>query len=179
MIYSLPKLRVLCVDDNRDAADSTGILLSLYGCEVAVSYDAETAYSLALRFKPDLCLIDLNMPGMGGCELAQQLRTLGRDGPAQLIAVTAYGSDTARNATRAAGFDRHFVKPVDWDRLLDALAETERSLGRGGYISSRRNTDRWGETPEDPEESELHSTTMVESYDSVEGSPPGVGDRRA
>jgi CheY-like chemotaxis protein len=137
MIYPLPGLRVLCVDDNRDTADSTGMLLELYGCEVAVCYDADTALAIALRFRPDLCLIDLNMPGTGGCELAMRFRAWGQEPPPHLIAVTAYGSETARKATREAGFDRHFVTPVDWDELVAILAEAERSLGRAAYISSR------------------------------------------
>jgi len=137
MIYPLPALRVLCVDDNRDTADSTGMLLELYGCETAVCYDADTALAIALRFQPDLCLIDLNMPGTGGCELARHFRAWERESPLHLIAVTAYDSDTARKATREAGFDRHFVTPVDWDELVAVLAEAERSLGRAAYINSR------------------------------------------
>lgn len=136
-IVSLPKLRVLCADDNRDAADSAGILLELYGCEVAVCYDADAAFSTALRFKPDLCLIDLSMPGGGGCDLAVRLRGFSAGSPLCLIAVTAYSSESAREATRQAGFDRHFVKPVDWDKLMVIVAEIERKLGRAGYISSR------------------------------------------
>jgi CheY-like chemotaxis protein len=136
MIYPLPALRVLCVDDDRDAADSTGLLLELYGCEVAVYYDGPTALAAARRFRPDLCLIDFSMPGMGGCELARRLRESTR-GALRLIAVTAYGSDVARAATAAAGFDMHFVKPVDWDKLAVVMAETERSLGRAGNITAR------------------------------------------
>jgi two-component system OmpR family response regulator len=137
MIYPLPRLRVLCVDDNRDAADSTGILLEHYGCDVTVCYDAETALAIALQFKPDLCLIDLSMPGTGGCELAMCLRAWGCESPLHLIAVTAYGSEEARRATVAAGFDRHLVKPVDWEKLVQILVDIERSLGRAGYISCR------------------------------------------
>jgi CheY-like chemotaxis protein len=136
MIYPLPRLRVLCVDDNRDNADSTGMLLEMYGCEVMICYEAESALSAARRFRPDLCLIDLNMPGLGGCELAREIRLWSQHSP-RLIAVTAYGSDAARRATAAAGFDGHFVTPIDWDLLIELLAETERSLGRAAYITSR------------------------------------------
>ena len=139
-IYALPKLRVLCVDDNRDCADSTGILLELYGCEVSVCYDAETAFVIALRFKPDLCLIDLNMPNLSGCDLAMRLRAWNSEVTTLLIAVSAYGSDVAREISFAAGFDRHMVIPVDWDELLGVLVETERRLGRPPYISSRLAT---------------------------------------
>jgi CheY-like chemotaxis protein len=129
-IFCFPKLRVLCVDDNRDSADSTGILLDIYGCDVIVCYDAETAFTSALQFKPDVCLIDLNMPQRGGCDLARRLRAWSREHPLRLIAVTAYGSDETRRASFAAGFDLHFVIPVDWDELRDVLAEVGRRLGR-------------------------------------------------
>ena len=137
MIYPLPRLRVLCVDDHRDTADSTGILLELYGCAVSVCYDASTAFVSAFRFRPDLCLIDLNMPGAGGCELALRLRAWRQEPPPLLIAVTAFGSDAALRATRRAGFDMHLVKPIDWDALTDTLVDAERRIGRAGYISSR------------------------------------------
>jgi len=129
-IFPFPKLRVLCVDDNRDTADSAGIILDLYGCDVVVCYDAETAFTTALQFKPDICLIDLKMPQRGGCELARRLRAWSREHALRLIAVTAYGSDEIRRASFAAGFDLHFVIPVDWDELWNVLAEVGQRLGR-------------------------------------------------
>src|SRR5918992_6341948 len=123
-------LRVLCVDDNRDAADSEAMLLELCGCEIEACYDGASALAAALRFGPDACLIDFNMPEMDGCELARRLRAWRRGRPVYLIAVTAYGSDAAREETAAAGFDMHVVKPVDWVQLSLALADVERSRGR-------------------------------------------------
>ncbi len=137
MIYPLPALRVMAVDDHRDTADSAGLLLELYGCEVAVCYDGPSALETAARFKPDVCLLDLNMPGMDGCELARRLRVQSPGRPCVLIAVTAYGSDAARREAAGAGFDRHLVKPVDWDGLSGALVEAERSLGRAAYVAHR------------------------------------------
>ena len=131
-------LRVLCVDDNRDAADSEAMLLELHGCEVEVCYDGHSALATALRFSPDVCLIDVNMPGMDGCEVARRLRSWRRGQPVYLIAVTAHGSDEVREETVAAGFDRHLVKPADWDELSLALAELERRLGRTECLSRAR-----------------------------------------
>lgn len=67
-------LRVLCVDDNRDVADSTAELLRLVGFEARACYDGPTALAEAAAFLPSVCLIDLNMPGMDGDELATRLR---------------------------------------------------------------------------------------------------------
>jgi CheY-like chemotaxis protein len=125
---------VLCVDDNRDAADSAALLLELYGCAVAVCYDGASALAEALKFAPDVCLIDYNMPGMNGCELAERLRAWRRSRPVHLIAVTAYGTDAARERTAKAGFDRHLVKPVDWNELTVILSDIEHTLGRAERV---------------------------------------------
>ena len=124
-------LRVLCVDDNRDAADSMAILLELYGCDVAVCYDGPPALAKALKFGPDVCLIDFNMPEMNGCEVAKRLKAWRKDRPPYLIAVTAHGSDRIRNLTAGAGFDRHLVKPVNWEELISVLSDLNHSLERG------------------------------------------------
>ena len=123
-------LRVLCVDDNRDSADSEAILLELYGYEVSVCYDGASALAEALRFGPDVCLIDFNMPGMDGCELARRLRAWRRKQPIYLIAVTAHSSANVRAMTAAAGFDLHLVKPLDWDEVSAVLAQLEHSSQR-------------------------------------------------
>lgn len=131
-IMEAPLLKVLVVDDHRDAADSTALLLECYGCEVRVSYDGPSALAEALRFGPDVGLIDYNMPGMNGCEVARRLKAWRRCQPVFLIAVSAHGSDEVRGRTSRAGFDRHLVKPAGWDAISSALAHAERTLGRPG-----------------------------------------------
>lgn len=128
-------LRVLCVDDNPDVADSEAMLLELYGCEVAVSYDGPSAIAEALRFGPDVCLIDYNMPQMDGCTVARHLKAWRKCDPIYLIAVTAHGSDSVREQTTRAGFDLHLVKPVNWDELNAALSDREQALGRAAHMS--------------------------------------------
>ena len=129
-------LRVMCVDDNRDAADSEALLLACYGCVVQVCYDGVSALAEALRFAPDVCLVDYNMPGMDGCEVARRLKRWRGTPPPYLVAVTAHGSDEVRERTARAGFDLHLVKPVDWERLCAALAGVERALGRSGLVGA-------------------------------------------
>ncbi|QJX00870.1 response regulator [Frigoriglobus tundricola] len=111
--------RVLCVDDNHDVADSAADLLDLHGFETRVCYDGQTALTLVVNFAPDICLIDLNMPGMDGDQVAAQLRDVGR--PVVLVAVTAASDDRARRRIAAAGFDLHLVKPVDPRQLPTIL----------------------------------------------------------
>jgi two-component system OmpR family response regulator len=120
-----PPLRVLCVDDNRDAADSLGALLRLVGFDARVCHDAATALTVAAGFAPEACVLDVTMPGMDGCELAASLRggPAGRD--LFLVAVTALGEPDAVARTSAAGFDLHLVKPVEVDTLLEVIAELD------------------------------------------------------
>ena len=118
-----PVLRVLCVDDHKDSADSLAILLELAGFEACVCYDGPSALARLQQFHPDACIIDLNMPGMDGDELGRRIRAI-LDGRAiTLVAITAMGDESARARTSAAGFDLHLLKPVDPDRLAIVLAD--------------------------------------------------------
>jgi CheY-like chemotaxis protein len=113
---------VLVVDDNTDAADLLAELLAQAGHDVIVAYDGEAALELA-RGKPcDVAILDLGLPGMDGFEVARHLRTRPDGGPT-LFALSGYGLENDRRRTAQAGFARHFVKPVDPDRLLHAIAE--------------------------------------------------------
>jgi CheY-like chemotaxis protein len=118
---TFPTLRVLCVDDNQDSADSMAMLLDMLGCEVEVSYNGPAALALSDEFRPDVCLLDISMPGMDGCELARRLRQRAGGRPLLLVAMTALGSESDRGRTAAAGFDHHLTKPVEIDALIDAL----------------------------------------------------------
>jgi CheY-like chemotaxis protein len=111
------------VDDNRDAADTLGILLELVGFETKVCYDGQTALNEADQFHPDAAILDLTMPGMDGVEVGRRLRERGWGRSLSLVAVTALGDDEARQQTREAGFDLHLTKPVDPDRLANVLAD--------------------------------------------------------
>ena len=114
-------LRVLIVDDNEDAAEMLGALLSTMGWEVAVAGDGPQALRVLDRFEPDVALLDIGLPAMNGYELAGKIRErLGADTP-RMIAVTGYGQDTDRRCSAELGFDAHLVKPVDPDVLLRAI----------------------------------------------------------
>lgn len=112
-------MRVLCVDDNRDAADSEAILLGVVGYDAKACYDGHTALQVAADFHPCIYLLDLNMPGMDGDELADKLREQ-PDGPQVLVAMTARSDQEARK--RTAGFDQHLVKPVEPSCLLAVVS---------------------------------------------------------
>lgn len=118
----LPRaLHVLVVDDNEDAAMMLGELLSETGLKVMLAKDGPEALASLDRFNPDVALLDIGLPIMDGYELAAKMRErLGARTP-QMIAVTGYGQETDRTRCRESGFDAHFVKPVDWEALLQAI----------------------------------------------------------
>jgi CheY-like chemotaxis protein len=117
----VPPLRVLCVDDNRDVADSSVDLLRVMGFEARACYDGPTALTEAAVFRPGVCLIDLNMPGMEGDALAVLLRAWAAGAPVVLVAVTAMSDEESNRRIRDAGFDLHLVKPVDPHNLVSVV----------------------------------------------------------
>lgn len=124
------QFRVLCVDDNRDVAESLGEMLRLYGAKVAVCHDGHAAVATAGWFHPDAAVLDISMPGMNGCELATRLRMSAGGRPLLLIAVTAHDGYKAFSEEAAAGFDLHFTKPADPGELIDALHTFQQELPR-------------------------------------------------
>ena len=114
--------RVMVVDDNPDAAESAAALLTLGGHEVRVAFDGIEALETARHFRPEVMIIDIGLPRMDGYELAMRLRALPETRDALLIALTGYGQSEAVRRSMDAGFDRHFVKPLDPEVLLDIVA---------------------------------------------------------
>ncbi len=116
-------LRILLVDDNSDAALMLSMLLEASGYEVLTENSSQAGLARAEEALPDICLLDIGLPGMNGYELAQQIRALPAMEKATLIAVTGYGQEQDRLRTREAGFQHHLVKPVDPAELLALLLE--------------------------------------------------------
>jgi two-component system OmpR family response regulator len=115
------RIKVLCVDDHQDAAESTGRLLDLAGCETRVCHGGPAALAIAEDFRPDVCLIDLKMPDMGGIELAARLREQAAGRPVRLIALTGLWDIDVQHRTHNGGFSAHLVKPVDPECLIEAV----------------------------------------------------------
>jgi PAS domain S-box-containing protein len=118
-----PRKRIVIVDDNRDALESLATLLRLSGHDVIVANDGPTGVRVVEETKPDIALLDIGLPGMSGYEIARKLRDAGCT--VRLAAVTGYGTPEDRERSREAGFDHHFVKPIDpasLERLLGSAA---------------------------------------------------------
>lgn len=117
------RLKVLVADDNADAADTLAGLLLLCGADVRVAYDGLAALAVADGFQPDVGLFDVDMPRMGGCELARRVRAAAGRRPMLLAAITGVSDDNAVSRTTTAGFDLHLTKPADPAALLHTLSD--------------------------------------------------------
>jgi signal transduction histidine kinase len=109
--------RVLIIEDNADAARSLKMVVGMWGYDVSVAYSGPEGVDRARATRPQIVLCDVGLPGMDGYEVARQLRADGTTREARLIAITGYGQERDRSNALEAGFDAHFAKPVDPDRL--------------------------------------------------------------
>jgi CheY-like chemotaxis protein len=115
--------RVLVVDDNIDAADSLGLLLSGSGHHIKVVHSGRAAIAVAASFRPELVLLDIGLPDLSGYEVAASLRR-GQDGHGlRIVALTGWGNEEAREKSIESGFDLHITKPVQMDVLQRLLSE--------------------------------------------------------
>ncbi len=118
----LPLMRILVVDDNVDTATSISSLLSRKGHTSTVAHDGHSALDVARSFAPDVVLLDLGLPGLDGYRVAQTLRSELQFANVRFIALSGYGQPEDRKRSRAAGFDDHLVKPIEFDKLLSVLS---------------------------------------------------------
>jgi len=115
-------LRLLIVDDDRDAVGTLSALLKEDGHEVTTAYSGAGMLTLVRSREPDAVLLDIGMPGATGFEVARELRLrLGRACPT-LIAITAWTQPTAREMGRTAGFNHYLTKPYTVAELRAVLA---------------------------------------------------------
>src|SRR3954466_2296125 len=100
---------VLIVEDNIDQAQTMRAFLSLKGHELEIAATGPRALEIARRFRPDIVLLDIGLPGLDGLEVARQLKCEHGDA-VRIIAVTAYGSERDRQQSVEAGCELHLVK---------------------------------------------------------------------
>jgi signal transduction histidine kinase/ActR/RegA family two-component response regulator len=117
--------RVMVVDDNRDVAESMGMLLKLLGADVHVVYSGAEALQALDAYRPSVVLMDIGMPGIDGLEVARRIRQQPQFADLKLISLTGWGQEEDRLRSQSAGFDYHLVKPVSVNTLETLLADTE------------------------------------------------------
>ena len=106
-------LRILVVDDNHDSADTVTMMLESEGHEVRTAYDGTQAVRAAAGFLPDVCILDIGLPGLNGYEVARQIRAQPWGKMMTLIALTGFGQQEDKRRAAEAGFDNHVTKPID------------------------------------------------------------------
>jgi CheY-like chemotaxis protein len=117
------RARILIADDNRDAADTMGMLLELGGHEAIIAHSGNQALQLGREHRPDVVILDIGMPDLNGYDVARTARNEDWGKSAYLIALTGWGQAEDKERARMAGFDRHLTKPVDPDLVEEILKE--------------------------------------------------------
>jgi CheY-like chemotaxis protein len=115
---------VLVADDNVDFAVSLQAALESAGIEVRTVTNGQAALSAARARPPDVAILDIGMPQLNGYDLARALRGDPSTARIVLFAVSGWGQASDKDQASKAGFDRHFVKPVAPETLLEALADS-------------------------------------------------------
>lgn len=121
--YPLADLRILLVDDEKDARDVVEFILQQAGAKVIVAQSAREALTAFSQSKIDLVVSDIGMPLMNGYMLIQQIRTMPAEqgGQVPAIALTAYAGESDRQQAISAGFQQHISKPVESEELIKAI----------------------------------------------------------
>jgi PAS domain S-box-containing protein len=130
------RLRILVVEDSRDAADSLKMLLELYGYEVVVAYSRPDGVERTEAWRPNVVLCDIGLPGLDGYGVASELRRKSFTAKARLIAVTGYGSEEDRRRSQEPGFHAHLTKPVDPAILEMLLADVGHGSDAGPVLAA-------------------------------------------
>ncbi len=115
------RLKVLIVDDNADLVEMLAMVVAGLGHDVRKALDGQSAVAAAASYRPDVVLLDLGLPVVGGIEVAKELRRHPDTASAHLVALTGWGQPEDRRQTTEAGFDEHLTKPTDphvLERLL-------------------------------------------------------------
>ncbi len=119
----LAGLRIVLVDDDADARELLSTVLAQRSAEVFAASSAPEALALVKEHRPDVLISDIAMPEEDGYTLIKRLRALDADegGHTPAVAVTAYAGRADRHRALEAGFDDHYAKPIDLDKLIDRL----------------------------------------------------------
>ena len=121
--------RVLIVDDNEALAVTYSWLLEDAGLVVKTCHNGAEALDCIEQFRPDALLLDIGMPVMDGLQLCKALRARDAWRGLAIVAQSGYGDGDMRARTTEAGFDRHLVKPIEFNVLLKTLHEVLEERG--------------------------------------------------
>jgi CheY-like chemotaxis protein len=113
---------VALVEDDQDMRETMKDLLESLGHEVCTAEDGERGIELIVHRQPHVALVDIHLPGIDGCEVAERVRAHLGPGRVRLIALSALAFAADHERSQQAGFEAHLVKPPDLDLLERLLA---------------------------------------------------------
>ncbi len=116
-----PSRRILVVDDNTDTATSLAALLRLAHHETYIAHDGLEALKAAEGLRPDVVLLDVQMPELDGYEVCRRIRQRPWGRHVTLVAVTGLGQESDKQKSREAGFDAHLTKPPEYAAIARLL----------------------------------------------------------
>jgi DNA-binding response OmpR family regulator len=134
-------LRVLVADGYADTAWTLAAVLRSFGEDARHACDGPGALRVALEFLPDVVIMDVDLPGLSGYDVARQMRAADELSSAMLVAVTGYQDDRHRCLAHEAGFDQYLLKPVspeEFPVLLSVAARRTRNLTGNGRPPQER-----------------------------------------
>ncbi len=121
-------LRVVVVEDDEDIRETMTALLERWGHEVHAAPDGPSGVELVVRVRPDVAILDIGLPGLSGYGVATEIKKQLGDERPPLVALSGYGQAKDRERSRDAGFDLHFVKPVEPTVLQRILHEVSQKI---------------------------------------------------
>lgn len=126
-------IHILYVEDVEAIRETMAQLLEAYGYTVVTAKNGQEGIEMAIQWQPDLVLMDLRLPVMGGYQAIQAIRSNPQTRHIPIFVVSAWSSKTERDQAQLAGADAFFVKPVDFKRLNEAV---KRAVAAPGAKSS-------------------------------------------
>ena len=136
-------MRIMVVDDNQDAADSLAAILRLWHHQAAVVYDGKTALRVARDFRPQVVILDIQMPYPDGGTIAAQLRQEHRNNGISILAISAFSKDDKRISRHEQWFDGYLPKPCDKDLLERMFSDTTQHSAPTNALSSESAPRAW------------------------------------
>lgn len=116
-------LKILVADDNEDTTTIIAMMLTKLGHVVSVASNGLQAVAMGKVLQPDLVLMDLGMPLMGGLAACKAMKQEPWGRAAYIVALTGWGQDDDRHKTAEVGFDHHLIKPVGFATLTEIITQ--------------------------------------------------------
>jgi len=112
------RARILVVEDNNNNRYLIGYILGKHGYEVIEAINGEEGLELSLKERPDLILMDIQLPGMDGLETTKRIRSSEVDGRVPIIALTSYAMTGDKERALKAGCTGYIEKPIDPETIM-------------------------------------------------------------